>query len=171
MKNQMFCWYVKYSVFLLMVFSLGNVCYSSLSEIKLEEADARSTQTAQNETMMARGTWVNQWLFWNRADDDLPAFGEFVSYDVPPKFIKKVSPKYPPRARLLGISGEVRVNVLVDKLGRVRDVRIYMDSGTGVGFEAASIKAARHSLFSPALRDGQPIAVWIIYSYQFILGK
>ncbi len=158
--------------FLAVVFLLGNSFgYSSSFEVKSDMGEAWSAQKAQNETIQVEGIWFNPWPSWNRPIDCFPAPDEFVPYDVPPKFIKKVMPIYPSKARLLGIEGTVWVQVLVDKHGRVRDVRIYRDSGTNVGFEQASIRAAMASMFSPAMSNGEPIAVWVIYSYVFRLGS
>jgi TonB family protein len=105
----------------------------------------------------------------DKPEDHVPAASEFVPYDVPPKFVKRVEPKYPSLAKLSGITGKVLVQVLVDKNGKVADVRIYKDSGTNAGLEQAAIEAARQSEFSPAISKGQPIAVWIIYHYDFTL--
>jgi protein TonB len=101
------------------------------------------------------------------SDEYLPSADQFVPYDEPPKFIKRVEPKYPQLARLSGVGGIVQVQVLVDKNGKVRDVKIYKDSGTNANLEEEAIKAAKASEFTPAISNNQPIAVWIIYSYKF----
>ncbi|MCJ7507226.1 MAG: TonB family protein, partial [candidate division Zixibacteria bacterium] len=105
------------------------------------------------------------------ADEYLPAPDQFTPYDEPPKFVKKVQPKYPQLARMSGVTGTVYVQVLVDKSGKVRDVRIYKDSGTNAGLEEAAIEAAKASEFTPAISNNQPIAVWAIYNYDFKLNK
>jgi TonB family protein len=103
------------------------------------------------------------------SDEYLPSSDQFVPYDEPPKFIKKVQPKYPQLARLSGVTGTVYVQVLVDKSGKVRDVKISKDSGTNAGLEEAAIEAAKASEFTPAISNNQPIALWIIYRYDFKL--
>jgi len=99
--------------------------------------------------------------------DELPSADQFVPYDEPPKFVKRVNPKYPQIARLSGLTGKVKVQVLVDRNGKVRDVKIYKDSGTNAGLEEAAIEAAKATEFTPAISNNQPIAVWIIYEYEF----
>jgi protein TonB len=103
------------------------------------------------------------------SDEYLPSPDEFIPRDNEPKFVKKVEPKYPQLARMSGVTGTVFVQVLVDKNGKVRDVRIYKDSGTNAGLEEAAIEAAKTSEFTPAISNNQPIAVWIIYPYNFTL--
>ncbi|MCJ7785221.1 MAG: TonB family protein [Desulfobacterales bacterium] len=103
------------------------------------------------------------------SDEYLPSPDEFRPYDEPPKFVKKVEPKYPRLARMSGVTGKVFVQVLVDKSGKVRDVKIYKDSGTNAGLEEAAIEAAKASEFTPAISNNQPIAVWAIYYYDFTL--
>jgi TonB family protein len=103
------------------------------------------------------------------SDEYLPAPDQFTPYDEPPKFVKMVEPKYPQLARMSGVTGTVLVQVLVDKSGKVRDVRIYKDSGTNAGLEEAAIEAAKASEFTPAISNNQPIAVWAIYPYNFTL--
>jgi periplasmic protein TonB len=99
----------------------------------------------------------------------LPPIGAFTSYDEEPQVIESVQPVYPPMAMQAGITGKVCVNVLIDKEGMVRDVKISKESGTNAGFEEAALEAARKTTWKPALANGQPVAVWIRYSINFIL--
>jgi TonB family protein len=89
---------------------------------------------------------------------------------IQPRFVKQRAPKYPPLARMSGVTGTVRVEVFIDKDGKVRDARIYMDPGTNAGLEEAAIEAVRGSEFSPTTIDGQPVAVRIIVPYEFRLA-
>lgn len=90
---------------------------------------------------------------------------------VQPRFVKRRAPKYPPLARMSGVTGTVRVEVFIDKDGKVRDARTYMDSGTNAGLEEAAIEAVKGSEFAPATIDGQPVAVRIIVPYHFRLAS
>ena len=101
--------------------------------------------------------------------DYLPSPEEYVHVEEDPKFVKKVEPKYPPLARMSGVEGTVWVMVLIDKNGKVRDVRILKDSGTNAGLEEAAIEAAKASEFTPAISNKQPVAVWLRYPYHFTL--
>lgn len=151
-------WFIFFTVVFLLGYSL---CYSSSSADK-------SDRVGKKEVPPTKGTQVDTTSVRSKPGEHLPAPVEFMPYDVPPKFVKRIEPKYPPQARESGISGTILVQVLVDKKGKVADARIYKDSGTNVGLEEAAIKAAKASEFTPAISDGQPIAVWIIYPYNFL---
>ncbi|MCD6162345.1 MAG: energy transducer TonB [candidate division Zixibacteria bacterium] len=99
----------------------------------------------------------------------LPSSDEFVAYDEMPEKIDPVEPAYPEMARRAGIEGVVWVNALIDKEGKVRDVKIIKDSGANAGFEEAAIEAAKQTAWKPAISNGQPIAVWISYKITFTL--
>jgi len=101
------------------------------------------------------------------ADSLKPRPGVFVAYEVQPKFLERVTPKYPRKALENCIEGKVWVQVLIDKSGMVRDVKISKASGTNVGFEKAAKKAAMKSKFSPAIQSGRPIAVWATFPFEF----
>ena len=102
-------------------------------------------------------------------DDILPTPDEFVPYDEQPQKIEAVEPKYPEMAAHAGIEGVVWVNVLVDKEGKVRDVKIVKDSGANAGFEEAATEAAYKTTWKPALSNGEPVAVWVTYKVVFKL--
>lgn len=99
----------------------------------------------------------------------LPQQGAFVAHEVEPKFVEKVAPEYPVLAKRAGIEGTVWVNVLVDKNGKVRDVKVAKASGANAGFEDAAVKAAWKCKFSPAIQNGRPIAVWASFPFEFKL--
>ena len=83
--------------------------------------------------------------------------------------VETVKPLYPEMARRAGIEGFVWVNVLLDKKGKVRDVKIKIDSGANAGFEEAAIKAAKQTSWKPAISNGQPVALWVSYKIIFTL--
>src|SRR5689334_16494284 len=68
------------------------------------------------------------------------------------KPVEIVTPERPHDA--LDMSGVVRINVKVDKKGKVTEA--YPLSGPAV-FHAASEKAARDTRFTPATRDKKPV--------------
>ena len=94
---------------------------------------------------------------------------DFIAYEEAPILIENVKPIYPEIARRAGIEGEVWVNVLLDKSGNVRDVKILKDSGANAGFEEAAIDAARQTVWKPAISNGQPVALWVSYKIVFTL--
>ena len=74
-------------------------------------------------------------------------------------------PAYPAIARAAGAEGEVEVQVLIDFEGEV--VAASAISGHPL-LQAASVKAARDSLFAPAKLDGKPVKVVGILKYNFM---
>ena len=99
----------------------------------------------------------------------LPSPDEFIPYEEPPIQVKTVNPAYPPLAQRAGIEGVVWLNALVDKDGKVRDVRIVKNSGANAGFEEAAVEAAYRCIWRPAIANGQPLAVWVTYRVGFAL--
>jgi len=76
--------------------------------------------------------------------------------------------EYPAEARAAGLTGDVRVRLLVDEEGRVRQARALADPGKGLG-PAAEVAARRHCRFRPALKDGRPVATEIVFTFRFEL--
>ncbi|HEX8909953.1 MAG TPA: TonB family protein, partial [Anaeromyxobacteraceae bacterium] len=76
--------------------------------------------------------------------------------------------EYPEEARRLGVEGEVRLRVVVDEEGRVREAKVLRDPGHGFGAVAA--RAARaYCRFRPAQKDGAAVATEIPYTIRFEL--
>lgn len=89
--------------------------------------------------------------------DQLPMEGEFVYYESAPRPITQAPPQYPIFAREAGIEGTVILHLLVGKDGRVKRVRV----ARGVtGLNEAAAEAAKQWVFSPALCNNKPVAVW-----------
>ena len=86
-----------------------------------------------------------------------------------PKFRKVIKPVYTKEMLERHIEGTVKVKVLVDIDGKVKKATCLNDLGFGSAREAAN--ATLRMEFEPALRDSQPVAVWIIVPITFaILG-
>jgi TonB family protein len=99
--------------------------------------------------------------------DALPIPVEEYLITKPPSLIQARKPLYPPLARERGIQGAVRIEILIDAEGRVRDARVL--SGLGFGTEEAALEAARQLRFTPAEISGQPVAVKIQFKINFEL--
>jgi len=97
-----------------------------------------------------------------------PAPGEFVAFDELPVLLSHEQPRYPELAQEAGISGVVRVNVLVGKDGRVK--RAIAVDGPEL-FRDAAIEAARKARFKPALQGRNPVEVWVIIPFNFELNR
>ena len=111
----------------------------------------------------------DQEIVLNNVEELLPEPTDFVAYEEMPEIIVKVDPIYPELARRAGLTGEVWVNALIDKDGKVRDVQIVKNSGSDAGFEEAAIEAALKTSWKPAISNGQPIAVWTTYKITFVI--
>ncbi|TMQ60354.1 MAG: energy transducer TonB [Candidatus Eisenbacteria bacterium] len=90
--------------------------------------------------------------------EELPSEGEFVYYEDPPVPVTQVQPAYPEFAREAQIQGKVVLHVLVDKNGRVKNVKVIR----GVtGLNEAAVDAIKKWVFKPALSNNKPVAVWV----------
>jgi protein TonB len=78
-------------------------------------------------------------------------------------------PNYPEASRRRGEQGVVRVELLVDPLGRVVDVRILESSGFSA-LDAEAVKTVRDWHFRPAQRAGVPVAGSITTAVHFRLA-
>lgn len=87
----------------------------------------------------------------------LPEEGEFVYYEEPPVPVAKVRPVYSDSTRAAGIKGRVMLHVLVGRDGRVRNIKVI---GGITGLNDAAVDAVKKWIFTPALSNNKPIAVW-----------
>jgi protein TonB len=83
-----------------------------------------------------------------------------------PKRLRQNDPVYPPTLKAQGIEGDVLLSVSIDAGGRVTGVTIVQSSGH-TEFDRAAQQAALEEGFTPALRDGLPVAFTLTYSYRF----
>jgi TonB family protein len=82
-----------------------------------------------------------------------------------PRIRKEVKPEATKEMIAAKIEGVIRVALLIDVDGRVKEVKILSDLGYGTGELAR--KAFLQCEFEPAMRDGKPVAVWFTYSMRF----
>lgn len=101
-------------------------------------------------------------------DDPIPEPNEFQSLEIYPELIFQEKPEYPRLALKTRLEGVVTVQALVDKEGKVRDVRIAKPSGSPILDEAAA-KAARKCRFTPGIQNGMAVYCWVAFSYEFRL--
>jgi len=80
--------------------------------------------------------------------------------------IKKVEPVFPPIAKAARASGEVKVEVTIDKAGKVISARVL--SGHPLLRDAA-LTAARQWEFKPTMVSGKPAKVSGILTFNFVL--
>ncbi len=75
--------------------------------------------------------------------------------------------KYPALAKKAGVEGRVIVEFVVTKSGTVRDARIVR--GVGSGLDAEALRAIQNTRFTPAQKDGQPVAMKLTLPITFRL--
>jgi protein TonB len=100
------------------------------------------------------------------SDDELPKFGDYVYVEELPEAITKVMPTYPDIAREAGVDGQVVVQALVGKDGRVKDTRVVKSIPM---LDKAAIDAVKQYVFKPALSNNKPVAVWVAIPIRFSL--
>jgi periplasmic protein TonB len=85
----------------------------------------------------------------------------------PPSLLHEVKPDYTEDARRLGIRGDVVMEIVVRRDGRVGDVRVLQ--GLGHGLDERAVAAVRQWVFSPATRRGTAVDVMVEVAMEFKL--
>lgn len=83
--------------------------------------------------------------------------GDEAEYDVPPKLIRRVEPKYTAAAREAKIEGGVKCRLTVGTDGLAHGIEV--TEGLDPGLDANAVEALRQWKFDPAQKDGKPAAV------------
>lgn len=97
--------------------------------------------------------------------DDVIALASTVQ--VSAKLVQSVVAAYPAGARSDDVEGDVGVEIVVDREGRVVEARLSRPAGHG--FDDAALAAIRRYRFTPAQRDGHTVRVRMPWSVQFRL--
>jgi len=87
---------------------------------------------------------------------------DFVPVEKQPVPVKQVPPEYPDIAKRAGVQGTVWVKCLVDKEIMKSDAEI---------FNEPAIQAALQWVFTPAIMNNGPVAVWAAIPFRFVLNK
>ena len=83
------------------------------------------------------------------------------------RLVQSAVAAYPVHARADEVEGDVGVEIVVDREGRVVDARVARPAGHG--FDEAALVAVRSYRFSPAQREGRAVRVRMPWSVQFRL--
>ena len=86
---------------------------------------------------------------------------------LPPRLLSEVKPDYTEEARRRGIEGEVVMEIVVRRDGRVGDVRVL--KGLGAGLDQQAINAVRRWQFAAATRKGRAVDVIVEVALEFAL--
>lgn len=106
----------------------------------------------------------------NVVEDDNTEPPPFRMFEKGPQAVKQIEPDYPEAALRTGIQGSVIVKLWVDKGGKVRKA-VVLKSDAEI-LNSASIQAAMHWVFAPAIMNHGPVSVWITIPFRFkILDK
>jgi len=84
-----------------------------------------------------------------------------------PSVLSKVEPEYSEEARKAKWQGTVVLSVVVDELGRPRNVRVFRS--LGLGLDQKAIEAVSQWRFKPGLKDGKPVPVMATIEVNFRL--
>jgi protein TonB len=85
----------------------------------------------------------------------------------PPRLLSEVKPDYTEEARRRGLEGEVVLEIVVRRDGRVGDVRVM--KGLGAGLDQQAVQAVRRWQFAAATRKGRPVDVIVEVAVEFQL--
>jgi len=83
------------------------------------------------------------------------------------RVLSKPEPSYTEPARLAGVTGTVVLRAVFAADGEVK--RVFVMRALGYGLTTAAVKAARLIKFTPAIKDGQPVSMFIQLEYNFNL--
>ena len=85
--------------------------------------------------------------------------------DTKVRLLKKPEPVYTVEARKNKITGTVMLKAVFSHTGEVTN--IHLVSGLPYGLTNQAIAAARKITFTPAMKDGKPVSMWIQLEYNF----
>jgi len=80
---------------------------------------------------------------------------------------KKPEPKYTKLARKHQITGTVILRCVFSKTGEVTNIHVV--SGLPDGLTERAVESAKKIRFVPAMKDGQPVSMWMELQYNFNL--
>ncbi len=146
----------------MLIFAYATLAYTVHSEVA-----ARTWTLSELDTLSSR-----EWLWIDKKYNE-PISEYYTETDAPDKLpvrSRYIAPKYPKEASKAGAEGSVWVKILIDEKGKVRAARILEDSGTDVGFEDAALAAAIKSKWKPAIKNGNPISIWVSFESAFYLN-
>jgi periplasmic protein TonB len=86
----------------------------------------------------------------------------------PPRFLERVEPPYPSRARRAGVEGVVSLRLRLSERGELLQAEVARSSGSEL-LDAAALAAARASRFLPADAAGRPVPSETEATYRFEL--
>ena len=89
----------------------------------------------------------------------------FTPYQKEPQAVVNVTPQYPEIALKAGIEGNVYIRVWITIEGKVKKAEVV--SSTSNILDQAALDAARQWVFTPAIMNDKPVAVWMSIPFKF----
>ncbi len=89
-------------------------------------------------------------------------------HEAKPIYRSNPSPKYPIMAKIRGYQGNVLLNVLVNKDGKVNDLNIFRSSGYPL-LDRAATSSVKHWLFEPGMIGEEKVNTWVRVPIRFEL--
>lgn len=84
------------------------------------------------------------------------------------RLLKEVPAKYPARAQKQGVSGHVKMYLVINTQGLVSEMQVLSVDPPGFGFEQEAIAAMRQWRFEPANLNGFPVAQKATKEFHFV---
>ncbi len=94
---------------------------------------------------------------------------DFVDVTSQPALVSKKDPVYPQAALKAGLEGMVQVKIWVDEQGKSR--RVELIKSDNEVFNQSAIDAAKQWTFTPAIKDGKPVSVWVVVPFKYKLWR
>ena len=100
---------------------------------------------------------------------DEPSPDSFISVEKMPIPITQITPEYPSLARRSGVEGVVWVKILVNKDGKSK--KAFVQKTDSDILNESALAAARQWMFTPAMMNSGPVAVWVSVPFRFKINR
>lgn len=104
------------------------------------------------------------------SDADIPPVDSFIAVQWEPEMIFTPRLEYPESAKAKKQEGKVMIRSLVCESGFVGKAEILRSSGFPL-LDSAAIQQARECEYEPAIKDREPVKVWVSYAVDFKLDR
>jgi TonB family protein len=138
----------------------------SSGEALLDFAALRAVREIEFNPARRNGEAVAAWLVFPVTFGRPPSITVGPEIRDPTRMTELINRYYPKQFWDAGLGGTVYFEVYIDASGRVERADISKSSGFGV-LDRAALRAVRELLFTPALRDGVPVAMSITFAIRF----
>ena len=152
--------------------------YRRVLDLLKESRDANNTKQSRIDELLAENSRMQQELSryqkrtTQRSDQLAQVRSGGSSYSTTgPTATKIVRPKYPNSAMQRGVSGTVRLRILISESGKVIDAQVVSSPDPMRALDRAALRAVKQWQFSPARRAGKAVRVWHNVPMEFNLKR